>query len=92
MGMELVTREDLEKFKAQLIGEIRVLFTQYSNVPGGEILQGLKTAQVRKILGCCTNTVKALRIAGKLRCKKEGGNWYYSREDVRKIVEGGFGK
>lgn len=88
--VEIVTREDLENFRIQLLSEIRKTLTELLPSRDRPALEGLKTQQVRKILGCSYNTLVALRISRKIRTKKVGGTLYYNREDVRKLVEEGF--
>lgn len=90
MEVEIVTREDLENFRIQLLSEIRKTLTELLPSRDRPALEGLKTQQVRKILGCSYNTLVALRISRKIRTKKVGGTLYYNREDVRKLVEEGF--
>jgi hypothetical protein len=88
--MNLVTQEDLLQFKRELLADIELLFTKhYQPVSVGE-REGLKTKHVRKVLGCCYNTLQSLRIAGKLRWKKVGGTVYYHPDDVRKLIHDGF--
>lgn len=89
MAIEIVTKDDLQTFRVQLLNDIKALLAERNSQTKGEI-EGYKTKDVRKILGCCYNTLKALRIARKIRIKKVGGTIYYNREDVRKLVEEGF--
>ncbi|WP_153800892.1 helix-turn-helix domain-containing protein [Foetidibacter luteolus] len=89
MGAEILTKEDLAAFRVELITEIRNLIQKSQHVTD-ESLYGLKTAHVRKLLGCSINKLNALRISKKIRSKKIGGTVYYSKEDIRKLVNEGF--
>ena len=52
--------------------------------------EGYKTADVRRMLGCCVNKLVSLRISRRLRTKKIGGTLYYNRDDIKRLLEEGF--
>ena len=87
MSIEIVTKEDLQVFRVQLLKDIQALLKQQEK-PGNEKLEGYKTCQVRKILGCSVNKLVSLRISRKLRVKKIGGTIYYNKEDIKRLLEG----
>ena len=90
MAVEIVTREDLQHFRIQLLNELKELIGQLKKEnAGSSTVEGYKTKHVRKILDCSNGKLQSLRIAGKLRCKKVGGTLYYRREDVTRILEDG---
>ena len=88
MGVEVVTKDDLEAFRLKLLGDIKDLLS--IKVSASEKLEGLKTSDARKILGCSINKLVALRINRKIRTKKIGGTLYYNREDIAKLLTEGF--
>jgi len=90
MSNELVTKQDLQAFRTQLVGDIRVLLQSQGASKTNDSLEGYKTKDVRKILGCSVNKLVSLRIARKIRWKKIGGTVYYNQEDVRRLLEEGF--
>lgn len=85
MAVEVITREDLQAFRLQLLNDIRELV---SAVPPKQPKEWLKSSDVRKLLKVSANTVQRLRISGKLRSSKLGGVHYYRREDIEKLLEG----
>ena len=89
MGIDIVTREDLQTFRMQLLEDIKSLLQQGRETSLGNV-EGYKTANVRKILGCSVNKLVSLRVARKIRTKKIGGTVYYNKEDVKRLVEEGF--
>lgn len=89
MNVEVITREDLQAFRMQLLEDIKSLLQQ-SREPSSGNVEGYKTANVRKILGCSVNKLVSLRVARKIRTKKIGGTVYYNKEDVKRLVEEGF--
>jgi hypothetical protein len=86
MAIEVVTKDDLEQFRAQLLNDIRQLIS-----PSHEanlIKPWLKNSEVRKLLNISSNTIQRLRIAGKLHSSKVGGVHYYRYEDIEKLLNG----
>jgi hypothetical protein len=90
MGVDIVTKDDLQSFRVQLLSDIRVLLETQANERSKLVTEGYKTKDVRRILGCSVNKLVSLRIARKIRWKKVGGTIYYNKEDVRRLVEEGF--
>jgi len=87
MATEVITREDLQLFRVQLLNELKELIYQLKRDTTSAAVEGYKTKQVRKILDCSTNKLRSLRISGKLRCIKIGGTIYYKPEDVQKLLD-----
>jgi hypothetical protein len=84
--IEMITREDLNAFKSELMEEIKQLIK-----PGqGQSKQWLKSNEVRKLLNISPGTLQNLRINGTLRFTKIGGMMYYKLEDIHKLLEGGL--
>ena len=86
MGMEWVTKADLQEFRLQLVEDIRGLLASREE---RSVKPWLKNADVRKLLGVSSNTIQRLRIAGKLRSSKVGGIHYYRFEDIQQLMEAG---
>lgn len=89
MAAEVITKEDLQLFRIELLGELKDFISQLKKDVSGTVVEGYKTKQVRKILDCSTNKLQSLRISGKLRCRKVGGTIYYKPEDVQKLLTDG---
>ncbi len=89
MGIDIVTKDDLQLFRTLLLGDLRALLHEAAgNKP--EPVEGYKTKHVRNILGCSVNKLVSLRITRKIRVKKVGGTLYYNKEDVKKLVQEGY--
>ncbi len=86
MSFELITKEDLQQFRMQLLNDLRQMLE-----PSESKLAKpwLKNSEVRKLLNISSNTVQRLRIAGKLRSSKVGGIHYYRYEDIEKLLNSG---
>jgi hypothetical protein len=81
--MTIVTKEDLEQFRIQLLEDIRqILIARDAKL----MKPWLKNAEVKKLLDISTNTLQRLRVSGKLRFSKVGGIHYYKFEDIEKLL------
>jgi hypothetical protein len=89
MAVEIVTKDDLQVLRKQLMEDFKAILTQ-AKPSSQESQEGYKTKHVRKLLGCSNNKLVSLRIARKLRTKKVGGTIYYNKEDVKRLLEEGY--
>jgi hypothetical protein len=89
MAAEIVTVEDLQRFRIQLLNELKECIQQLKKETSTSTVEGYKTKHLRKILDCSNGKLQALRISGKLHCNKVGGTLYYRREDVQKLLNEG---
>lgn len=83
MSVTIITKEDLEEFRLQLLDDIRKII-----VPAEPKLvkPWLKNAEVMKLLEISANTLQRLRVSGKLPANKVGGIHYYKYEDIEKLL------
>ena len=88
MGMmrrdQLVTLEDLDNFKLELLSSIRQLLADNNGRPAKK---WLKSAEVRKLLGFSPGKLQSIRDSGLLAFTKIGGNIYYSEDDLFKLFD-----
>lgn len=89
MAAEIITIEDLQRFRIQLLNDLKEYMQHLKKDVSTSNTRGYKTNQVRKILGCSNGKLQALRIAGKIRCNKVGGTLYYNQQDIDKLLSEG---
>ena len=87
MNVDLITRDDLEKFKKDLLEEIQ-RYQQYPRKKGEETRVWLKSYEVRKLLNISAGTLQNLRVNGTLPYNKIGGLMYYRYDDILKLMDG----
>jgi hypothetical protein len=80
---QLLTIGDLEKFKNELLQEMKNLLKD-SN--GQAAKQWLKSSEVRKLLGISPGTLQNLRTNGTLSYTKIGGIVFYRYEEIAKLL------
>jgi DNA-binding Xre family transcriptional regulator len=77
-----LTTADLDKFRVQLIDEIKALLDDKRPK------KWLKTPEVMELLGISEVTLQTLRNRGKIPFRKLGGICYYNAEDIDKVLSG----
>lgn len=82
MQIEIFTKEELLKFKSELIQEIK----QAIKSDDGQPKQWLRSSEVRKLLKISSGTLQNLRIKGFLPYEKVGGIFYYAYADIVQLM------
>ena len=84
MAQEIITLDDLQKFRLQLLEDLRGLLQQ----PSPSQKQWLKSSEIRKMLGISHGTLQNLRIKNVIPYQKIGGLIFYKHDDIIKLLEG----
>lgn len=84
MAVEIITREDLEEFRIELVAEIAKLLKSGAKESDK---RWHKTSEVKKMLGISSGTLQNLRVNGTLPYTKIGGVLYYDRRDIEYMLE-----
>ena len=82
MSVEVITREDLQIFRQNLLNDIKSLLGK----SGPQVKEWLKAVEVRKLLNISSGTLSTLRVTRKLRYSKIGGTYYYRYQDIQKML------
>jgi hypothetical protein len=82
MAIEIITKEDLELFRINLLEDIKSLLSNKSEEPK----KWLKSYQVKNMLKISSGTLQTLRTNGTISYSKIGGIFYYKYEDILKIL------
>jgi len=85
MSVEVVTKEDLQAFRQQLLNDLKALLSFKSNASK----EWLRSSEVRKLLKISAGTLQNLRITGKLKPVKIGGIFFYRNSDIEGLLESG---
>ncbi|MDR6943643.1 helix-turn-helix domain-containing protein [Mucilaginibacter pocheonensis] len=84
MSHELITKDDLEKFRQALLNDLTTII----RTSGNNADEWLRCSDVRKLLKISTGTIQNLRISGKLKSNKVGGIHLYKKSDVENMIVG----
>lgn len=82
MAVNIITTDDLEKFKNELIAEIRNLF----HLRTTEQKLWLRSSEVKDLLSISLGTLQNLRTSGTLAYSKVGGALFYNFKDIEKLM------
>ncbi|SEJ69445.1 Helix-turn-helix domain-containing protein [Dyadobacter koreensis] len=85
MQIEMITKQDLETFRQQLLSDLKPYLSSKEAAPD----QWLKSADVRKLLKISPGTLQKLRITGALAPVKIAGSFYYKHSDVQQLLTNG---
>ncbi|WGQ10832.1 helix-turn-helix domain-containing protein [Pedobacter gandavensis] len=85
MKIDIITIEDLEQFKMDLMQEIKSVL-DYKNLSQNK--EWLRSCEVKNMLKISGGTLQNLRINGTLPFKKIGGTMYYNKFVIEKLLEG----
>jgi len=90
MAISIITPEDLEQFKNDLIAEFKFIISEFQNTQSTpkEEIQWLKSHQVQRTLKISPGTLHTLRINGTLPYTKVGGTIFYNKADIEKVLLG----
>jgi hypothetical protein len=80
---QLITVEDLNAFKADLLDAIKDML---ASSPSQSSKKWIKSLEVKKMLNISTGTLQNLRVNGTLPFTKIGGLIYYDSEDIHKML------
>lgn len=87
MTYEIITQEDLQKFRLQLLEDLTRMLA--GTVQPQSNKEWLRSSEVRKMLGISHGTLQNLRIKNILPHRKVGGLMYYRYQDILRLLEGG---
>jgi hypothetical protein len=84
MPATIITPEDLQAFKKELLEEIKKILSQHNNSSNRK---WLKSPDVGRMLTLSPGTLQNLRVNGTLPFTKIGGVMYYDYDDIVKMLE-----
>jgi hypothetical protein len=84
MALEIISVEDLEKFRVTLIAEISELLERERKLEISK--KWLKSNEVIRILKMSNSTLQYLRDTGVVPFTKFGSTIYYDRDDIHEIM------
>ncbi len=82
MSVEVITKEDLQAFRLQLLNDIKDIVLLKQN----KTEDWLRSSEVRKLLKISPGTLQSFRINGKLKPSKIGGIHFYRYADIEKLL------
>jgi len=84
MALEIISVEDLEKFRTTLLHEISELLERERKLDISK--KWLKSSEVIRLLKMSNSTLQYLRDTGAVPFTKFGSTIYYDRDDIHEIM------
>ncbi|GGX00687.1 helix-turn-helix domain-containing protein [Salegentibacter mishustinae] len=84
MPTSIITTDDLQDFKIELLEDIKQLLNEQKP---GRIKKYLKSSEVMDYLQISPGTLQNLRVNGTLPYTKIGGIIYYDAAEIQKVME-----
>lgn len=81
MLVNIITKEDLQEFKIELLESIKDLF----HIKTTQQKLWLRSSEVKELLKISTGTLQTLRANGTLSYTRIGGTLYYNNKDIEKL-------
>lgn len=83
MATAIITTDDLQTFKIELLEDIKSLLKESSGQPSKK---WLKSYEVQKVLGISAGTLQTLRNNDTITFTKIGGVIYYDYNEIQKML------
>ncbi|MCY7291084.1 MAG: helix-turn-helix domain-containing protein [Ferruginibacter sp.] len=84
MSVEIVTKEDLQAFRLQLLNDLKAFLLPPVQ---SEKKEWLRSREIRKMLRISPGTLQNMRINGKISPSKIGGIFFYRKDDIDKLLD-----
>jgi Helix-turn-helix domain len=82
MAAQIITPEDFEEFKDELLIEIQKII----DLKLGNVRRWLKSDEVQKMLKISPGTLQTFRLNGTIPYTKIGGTIFYDVEDINRVL------
>ena len=80
MALQVITADDLQQFREDLLNDIKKIFQMNTPQP---YKKWLKSDELKKLLKVSAGTLQTLRINGTLKYTKLGGILYYDYDHIQ---------
>ncbi|MFP7658483.1 DNA-binding protein [Chryseobacterium proteolyticum] len=91
MEISLLTKEDLQEFRIQLLLDIERILDEKIQpaepIPKDVNPEWIRSKSVRAFMNISPATLQNLRVTGKIKFKKILGSYYYNLDDLKKLFE-----
>ena len=78
----IITNEDLQRFKPELLSKLKSIF----DPDGQPAKKWIKSDKVKKMLQVSAGRLQTLRLSRKLTYTRLGGTIYYDYEHIKKMM------
>lgn len=90
MAVNILTTEDLQKFKEEFFMELRQLMGRQQKTEPIKQREWLRTKEVCKMIGVSLSKLQYMRDNGEIKFTRIGGTIFYSAEEINKLLSSGY--
>lgn len=90
MALNILTKEDLKKFKSELFDELRVMTIPKPAQETPKHKEWLRSHEVCKMLGISVSKLQYMRSNGHIRFTKVGSIIFYSYTEIQNMLKSGL--
>lgn len=83
MEISILTKEDLQQFKMELLNAIEQLIENKKT----EQKLWMRSSEVKTLLNISSGTLQNLKVNGTLSCSKIGGTLYYNSNEIQELLK-----
>lgn len=90
MAVNILTTDDLQKFKDELFIELRQMMgRQQKNEPSKQ-REWLRTKEVCKMIGISLSKLQYMRDNDEIKFTRIGGTIFYNADEINKLLASGY--
>ncbi|MCC7533827.1 MAG: helix-turn-helix domain-containing protein [Bacteroidia bacterium] len=89
MAVNILTTDDLQKFKEEFFMEFRQVVGRQQKTEPLKQREWLRTKEVCKMLGISLSKLQYMRDNGDIKFTRIGGTLFYSLEEINKLLSAG---
>ena len=90
MAVNIVTTDDLKKFKEDLFIELRQILGKQSKQDTTKQREWLRTKEVCRMIGVSLSKLQYMRDNGEIKYTRIGGTIFYNLDEINKLLSSGY--
>ena len=90
MAVNILTIDDLQKFKEDLFLELRQMLGKQTKQDATKQREWLRTKEVCQMIGVSLSKLQYMRDNGEIKFTRIGGTIFYSVDEINKLLSSGY--
>lgn len=90
MAINILTTDDLNKFKEDLFIELRQILGKQTKQDATKQREWLRTKEVCRMIGISLSKLQYMRDNNEIKYTRIGGTIFYSADEINKMLSSGY--
>lgn len=90
MAINILTTDDLNKFKEDLFIELRQIIGKQTKQDTTKQREWLRTKEVCRMIGVSLSKLQYMRDNGEIKHTRIGGTIFYNLDEINKLLSSGY--